>query len=78
MRLSIIILKNYGEASADNVLEISIILQTIIYALLLIQKNLYFKNKLKQSCLPPSMLSSTLIVHVLAMFLASSLPNSSS
>ena len=30
MRLSIIILKNYGEASADNVLEISIILQTII------------------------------------------------
>ena len=31
MRLSIIILKNYGEASADNVLEISIILQTICF-----------------------------------------------
>ena len=31
MRLSIIILKNYGEASADNVLEISIILQTMFY-----------------------------------------------
>ena len=31
MRLSIIILKNYGEASADDVLEIPIILQTICF-----------------------------------------------